>query len=629
MIKQEIIEKISRYFKLTQFEAEKIYEDIFSFIMQGVKDDNIVDLTNFGEFIIKYNNGKEGDSSSGYRKTIEFLATSKLEEDINDVPVSEKPIETQQITQTQQTQAVTETTEIKKQEIINETPTVTAGNTGQDDMEDEIKRKREEVLSKINKPDEQEYQRKYSKTLDESRIVPPVVFPKVQPIESKKEEETKPQTEELSKQTEPGEIKKSEEIKAEVTPEQTTKAADDLSQKSFSDFFTEVKSEQTAAKVNEPEKPVEHSAEQHTEHVIPKSAVELHNQITSPEKASAYPVLEAPSSITHTGGGNGSGNGNGNGNGYEHRLDDNSYYIWYKDTEASATETQTLSYEYELLYQATKEAEYQSKLKIYVTTFIVFFSIVLILLIFSPVIYKVFFKTPEVPKTETVPEDNSQNNIQNQDNTAPQNSQSSQQTDQNQTQQQNAQQNSFQQNINQTDQNNTQQSEKPAEQTQNQQTTQQQNTQQQSTQQQSQQQQNTQQQTSQQQTSQQQTTQQEQKTQNNDQSLPGVTKNSMGYMDEKLKVIYVQLENGKFTIQESAWDSDAKANKRISTVQGFGIKGLNGSILKVDLADKGTWYRARFGEFSTLQEAKSKAEELRNKERIKLQAFLLTFLMYG
>ena len=40
----------------------------------------------------------------------------------------------------------------------------------------------------------------------------------------------------------------------------------------------------------------------------------------------------------------------------------------------------------------------------------------------------------------------------------------------------------------------------------------------------------------------------------------------MGWIDENNKVIYVQLENGKFTIQESAWDSDAKANKRISNV---------------------------------------------------------------
>src|SRR5947208_473178 len=100
MIKQEIVEKISRYFKLTQFEAEKIYDDIFSIIIQGVKDDNIVDLANFGEFIIKYNNGKENGTIHEYKKTVEFLATSKLEEDLNDrfieseKPVIEKSVET-------------------------------------------------------------------------------------------------------------------------------------------------------------------------------------------------------------------------------------------------------------------------------------------------------------------------------------------------------------------------------------------------------------------------------------------------------------------------------------------------------------------------------------------------------
>jgi len=78
MIKQEIIEKISKYFKLTHFEAEKIYDDIFAGIIQGVKEDNIADVTNFGEFIIKYNN-----SDSSNKKTVEFLPTLSLEEEIN------------------------------------------------------------------------------------------------------------------------------------------------------------------------------------------------------------------------------------------------------------------------------------------------------------------------------------------------------------------------------------------------------------------------------------------------------------------------------------------------------------------------------------------------------------------
>ena len=62
MIKKEIVEKISKYFKLTEFEAEKVYDDIFSIIMTGVKEDNIVDIADFGEFIIKYN-GKNGNGN--------------------------------------------------------------------------------------------------------------------------------------------------------------------------------------------------------------------------------------------------------------------------------------------------------------------------------------------------------------------------------------------------------------------------------------------------------------------------------------------------------------------------------------------------------------------------------------
>ncbi|HWA07592.1 MAG TPA: HU family DNA-binding protein, partial [Ignavibacteria bacterium] len=78
MIKQEIIEKISKYFKLTNFEAEKIYDDIFAGIIKGVKEDNIADITNLGEFIIKYNSGDENN-----KKTVEFLPTLSLEEEIN------------------------------------------------------------------------------------------------------------------------------------------------------------------------------------------------------------------------------------------------------------------------------------------------------------------------------------------------------------------------------------------------------------------------------------------------------------------------------------------------------------------------------------------------------------------
>ena len=74
----------------------------------------------------------------------------------------------------------------------------------------------------------------------------------------------------------------------------------------------------------------------------------------------------------------------------EHPENQN-YYIWYKDAASTPKETQTMSYEYELMYQATKEAEYKSNLKVYVTTFVLIFAFILVLLIFSPVIYKVLF----------------------------------------------------------------------------------------------------------------------------------------------------------------------------------------------------------------------------------------------
>jgi hypothetical protein len=115
---------------------------------------------------------------------------------------------------------------------------------------------------------------------------------------------------------------------------------------------------------------------------------------------------------------------------------------------------------------------------------------------------------------------------------------------------------------------------------------------------------------------------------NTQNTIAGVTKNSVGWKDDVNGVIYVQLENGKFSIQESAWDSEAKANKRIGIVEKM-IKGLKGTVVKSDLGAKGIWYRTRFGEFSTLQEAKSKADELRSREKLKLQALLLTIFLYA
>lgn len=580
MIKQEVIEKISKYFKLTQFEAEKIYDEIFSIIMHGVKDDNIADVTNLGEFIIKYNNGKSngsGEDKQGYKKTVEFLASTSMEEDLNQ--------------QTQEYKPQQPVTNIKTQDETQTQEEIPVQVESHDSIEDEFRKKREALLNKISihpLQDEAAHKKTFTEpvkpVIKEPEIIEPEepkIVEKFIPVVPLVPEAPVEKPEELVQETE----NKFEEIE----PEQPAGQDEELNQKSFSDYFTEVKN------VPSPEEDKGETVYfQESPNVIPKSAVELHNEITHPVheepvvesvQSTVPPVIEGAEELV------------------EHKLDDNSYYIWYKDSEANVSETQTMSYEYELLYQATKEAEYKSKLKIYVSTFILFFSIVLILLIFSPVIYKVFF-TPneqEIQKTEEQQNDQNNNNgVSGQQNNSQQpviQNQTQQQADtnkapvQNQTEQQNVQQQQTQQNVQQ----------QPPQQQQTQQPP----------------------------VTQQESQKQENAGQNNELKLDGVVKNTMGYSDEKFKVIYVKLDNGKFTIQESAWDSDAKASKRISTVDGFKINGMKGSVLKVDLGEKGVWFRARFGEFSTIEEARVKAEELRNKERIRLQAALVCFLFFA
>ncbi|MEO8513282.1 MAG: SPOR domain-containing protein [Ignavibacteria bacterium] len=626
MIKQEIIEKICKYFKLTTFEAEKIYDDIFAGIIQGVKEDNIADITNLGEFIIKYNS-----SDLANKKTVEFLPTLSLEEEINQrsfeeqrqfepskftnpeeqvIPPVEKNIlqtsTVQTITTSEKTTESPEKKEINVSEPVNYDVENSLNETSADEkhtVEDDIKKKREEILSKITTP----------RVESTNTVIPPVVIPPVaNTVEEAKEEiieakyNIKEKTEEI--------FAKNEEISQKVTENITDinkdnkKEVEEVTEKSFSDYFTEISKEEHSftgqihnSSVPPPPPVVESNVKPPVENAIPPSAVELHKEITGDNsKTNEYQTTINPLPYAN-------GNGNGNGNNFEHRLQDNSYYIWYKDSEPNTNDTQTMSYEYELLYQATKEAEYKSKLRIYVTTFIMFFSIVLILLIFSPVIYKYFFTPKEEQKTEEVQDETSS------------------------TQQDNSTQNTNQASVNSLD------NQAPS---------------------------NTQQNTSGQNTTQEQpkqevtpgVTEQPKKEepkneqpkqdqpkqiepkkvepkkeqpvqQNNTQSVPGVTKSSMGWIDEGNKVIYIQLDNGKFTIQESAWDSDAKANKRLSSV-GAIVPGLKGNVIKVDLGSKGTWYRARFGEFTTIEEAQKKAGELRSKEKNRLQALLLTFLLY-
>jgi len=542
MLKEEIVDKIIKYFKLTDFEAEELYDDIFASIIQGVTEDNIADITNLGEFIVKYSNGKNISSeyTQSYKKTVEFLPVSILEEAINEISfenfgtveseevLNQKPVETKEDSEN----AYIENEEIKEiHDSVSQTSVEDKLN-----VEDEMNKKREEILHKITTP----------------------------------KEDYKP-------------IVNVPEAKVENTSEESV---EELTQKSFSDYFKEINDEQKVTQENATKTTIIPKSES----VIPPAAVELHKEITEDNgKNKAYQSGVSTSRIT---------NGNGRGDDYEKRAGDNSYYIWYKDSEPNIADTQTMSYEYELLYQATKEAEYKSKLKIYVTTFILFFSIVLLLLIFSPVFYKVFFTPNGTDNMDQFQEESGSineetssenraslnilkdegqiNNITTENNVTPPTTNGEQ--SRNQQPQQQVQ-------PEQTKQEPPKQEEQTVQQLRNQTQTQQQR----------------------------QTEQQAPATQpNNNTNLEGLVKNGLGWLDEKNKVVYIHLENGKYTIQESAWDSDAKASKRVEKLQSL-IPGLKGTVVSVDLGPKGIWYRVRLGEFSTIEDARARAMELRKK----------------
>jgi nucleoid DNA-binding protein len=576
MIKQEIIEKISKFFRLTEFEAERVYDDIFSIIMSGVKEDNVVDVSNLGEFIIKHETGETGSEtvSMGYEKNVEFLPSSVLEDELNQGTSGWQPIqrfmEPQRPSEIEQSeieeheinqseieqpakeqpeieQPTMEQTEIKQPEIKqsdSETPRVE--NTSGTSIEEELRRRREEILSKITGPIFSETSQTEKEEAKGEEI--PQAEEEEQAIKQDEDKEEPVKTE-TNEQVAAGEKTSGEKTGLPAELEE------DLSHKSFSDYFSEVSPE---GKTLSDEKPVERVKES----VIPESAVLLHNEITAPpaqETASEQPE-QAPAPVMEKSA--------------EHRAIDNSYYIWYKDSESNPIDTQTLSYEYELLYQATKEAEYKSKLKIYVTTFILFFSLVLALLIFSPILYKIFFSPGEsdIPGIESIQEETPdvslQKAIPNVIQDSPPQTQQGDSTKAITTPQTGTEKNQQSPPITQDEK----------------------------------------------------ITPQQLTSENADQQQPkvetkleGVTKNAVGWVDAKNKVIYIQLENGKYAIQESSWNSEGKANARISMIESLGIKDLNGSTSKIDLGAKGMWFRVRLGGFSTLEEARKKAEELNTK----------------
>ena len=573
-MKQEIVEKICKYFNLTDFEAEEIYDDIFSGIINGVKEDNIAVISNLGEFIIKFNTGESSE-----KKTVEFLPTLILEEEINQRSFDEsrtfEPSEfinrinesADETTPTIETIAP-EDKPINKPvpklfEEISAVEKMHSESIIEDDrsaVEEDIRKKRESILSKIITPSEQQKTSADLPETGESTIFPRIAAPDFmsekgnfisneETINSKTESE-KENIEDLNKS-----VGDNSESTQEIISSEENKPG------SFSDFFTEV---------NEKEKSVSDSFNKTNlppvESVIPPSAVELHNQITGEENKTFNYQSAVSEPVIKNGNGSDIVTETGNGDVYDDKTADNSYYIWYKDSEPNTNDTQTMSYEYELLYQATKEAEYKSKLRIYVTTFILFFSVVLVLLIFSPVIYKYFFTPRETDQnTEQVQEETGVLN----ESTGPSTENQASVNSLKDSNQSNANVTAATDSNSKVNTNSTQQEQPKQDEQKKDQQPVEQNT------------------------------------------IAGVTKSGNLWKDDANGVVYLQLENGKFTIQESAWDSDAKASNRLSIVEKK-VPGLKGSVVKVDLGSKGIWYRAMFGEFTTLQEAKSKADELKS-----------------
>jgi nucleoid DNA-binding protein len=568
LIKQELIGRISKYFKLTQFEAEKIFDDFFRAVMEGVKDDKIVELENFGEFIQKYN---------GQRKSVEFLPKQSVEDELSGgISVILPGTKTMPPVND-------ETSEPSRETVVS------------GDIEEELRKKREAILSKLTSVSKAEESK--PEEISSGGVVPEGQggLTEEKPLEAPKEKVTEPI--ETGVPEDESQRSFSDYFSVVTPPASEAVTRNDVSSERSENAVTrnDVSSERSENAVNRNDVSSERSendvtrddvsSERSEERVIPPSVVELHEEIvsspigggTSPSGA-AYQTESVPiRQDFHTNG--------------------KPYYIWYRDSEPSPQETQTLQVEYELLYQAQKEAEYRSKLKIYVTSFIMFFSFVLILLVFSPVIYKVFFtpeeteyiyqqeETPaeEISSTPT-PEPESNPPVANQEHqsgiTSPQPTEQTGQTTPPQQQTQ------------------TQQTQTPTAEKKTEVTTE----------------------------PPQPTGQKTEQPSVESAPLQGLTKNSLGWTDEKYKVIYIALENNKYAIQESAWDSEAKAMGRIKSVAGLSIEGMTGSIVKVDLGDRGIWYRARFGEFSSLEEARKKAIELRTKERTRLSAVIVLFL---
>lgn len=76
---------------------------------------------------------------------------------------------------------------------------------------------------------------------------------------------------------------------------------------------------------------------------------------------------------------------------------------------------------------------------------------------------------------------------------------------------------------------------------------------------------------------------------------------------------------GNLTIQVASFNDQAQANDRINS---FRSKGVEARIVKVDIPNKGTWYRVQIGGFKSREDATSYANQLKSKGI--LQDFIIT-----
>lgn len=104
--------------------------------------------------------------------------------------------------------------------------------------------------------------------------------------------------------------------------------------------------------------------------------------------------------------------------------------------------------------------------------------------------------------------------------------------------------------------------------------------------------------------------------------VEGLSVNNLGLADIKNNVIYVNMPNEMYSIQESSWNVEEKAVNRIMRLNSLGITNSEGNkvavwIEKVEIPEKGTWYRIKFGEFASLNDAIVAAAQIRAEEKNK------------